>query len=78
MDILEFPLDREYLTISSAIYPEGISKVNKVVLGIVPHNYDSVTPVKDVMSVCDCRSSLVFMTAARKHIMKDEGISCFS
>ena len=73
MELLTFPLRERFITISSALYPEGISEINKVVLAIVPHDYESLTPVEDVMSICKCEKSLVFMTAARKYKLKDLG-----
>ncbi len=73
MEVIQFPLDREYLVLSSAIYPEGIAKIRRVALALVQHDYDSLTPAQDVMSRCDCRDSLIFMTAARDFVLKDEG-----
>lgn len=73
MHLVHFSLDRTYTVLSSALYPDGVANVDRIVLALVNEDYDSLTPLEDVMSVCDCSRSLVFMTAARKYCMRDFG-----
>ena len=59
-----FPLSRKYLTITSALYPEGIADVDKVKLIIVGKDYckDAFEDVERVKE----EGTVVFMTAAQK------------
>ncbi len=64
----------EYYTLTSALHPEGIQKVRKVMVIFVDHNYSSYDPWGDAFTYCskftDCRDTLIFMTAAKNYAYK--------
>ncbi|MEJ2778397.1 adenosylcobinamide amidohydrolase [Stygiolobus sp. RP850M] len=64
LEFHEFLLPRTYLTLTSALYPEGLSHVRKIKLIIVSKDYCK-NAFEDVDKVKE-REAVVFMTAARK------------
>jgi Uncharacterized conserved protein len=64
LEFHEFLLPRTYLTLTSALYPEGLSHVRKIKLIIVSKDYCK-NAFEDVNKVKE-REAVVFMTAARK------------
>ena len=68
MEVVSFPLSRSYLTLTSALYPEGITFVNKVKLILVEKDYCR-NAFEDVYRVKE-EGAVVFMTASRKYTFK--------
>ncbi len=70
-----YDLGDNYFSLTSALFPEGISYVNKVMIIFVDHNYCSESPWKDAYEYCskftDCRNTVIFMTAAKNYIFKE-------
>ncbi|EZQ10880.1 adenosylcobinamide amidohydrolase [Acidianus sp. RZ1] len=63
-----FELGKEYLTLTSALYPEGISTVRRVATLFVDKSYCSKDPWKDAVSMCNCgKDTVIFMTAAERY-----------
>ncbi len=64
-----FKLKREYLTLSSALYPEGLAYVNKVKLYLVSKDYckNAFDDVKNLKE----EGSIIFITAARDYEYKE-------
>ncbi|BFH73293.1 adenosylcobinamide amidohydrolase [Sulfurisphaera javensis] len=69
MRVVKFDLGKHYLTLSSALYPEGISYVNNIVLILVSKDYCNKNPWSDIERYKE-RGSLVFMTAAKNFIFE--------
>jgi len=69
-----YDLNGNYFSLTSALFPEGISYVNKVMIIFVDHNYCSDNPRKDAYEYCskfiDCKNTVIFMTAAKNYIFK--------
>lgn len=75
--VVEFDLERTYLTLSSALYPEGISYINKIILVIVPKEYCNTNPWNDIKKF-QKKQTIVFMTASEKYLFKREkGVELF-
>jgi len=68
--VIQFDLKKEYLTLTSALYPEGITFINKLILIIVKKEYCNTNPWNDIMRYAD-KKSLVFMTAAEKFLFNE-------
>lgn len=66
-----FDLKNEYLVLTSALYPTGLSRVKSVVIIFIDKNYCSDNPWKDILEFCkDCTNAIIFMTAAEKYAIK--------
>lgn len=64
-------LNNEYLTLTSALYPEGLSRVKRVAILFVDKDYCNKNPWKDLREFCkDCKDAVIFMTAAEKYAIK--------
>ncbi|AWR97496.1 CoF synthetase [Acidianus sulfidivorans JP7] len=74
-------LENEYLTLTSALYPEGINKIKKIAIIFVDKTYCSKNPWKDAITFCpNCEDAVIFLTAAEKYAIKrfDWGILIMS
>jgi len=67
--VLRYSLDKQYITLSSTLYPEGISYVDNIVLVIVDKNYCNTNPWTDIMQYVN-ENSVAFMTASEKFIFE--------
>lgn len=77
MKAVKFELGSMYLTLSSALYPEGIAFVNNIVLLLVPKEYCNKNPWSDIEKY-KSKNSLVFITAAEKYTFESmEDIKVF-
>ncbi|ARM76199.1 adenosylcobinamide amidohydrolase [Acidianus manzaensis] len=66
-----YDLDHEYLTLTSALYPEGIQRVSSVAIIFVDKSYCSNNPWKDAVEFCNnCKNTVIFLTAAEKYAIK--------
>lgn len=64
--VVAYRLGGEYLTLSSAVYPEGIAPVRRVVLALVDEQYDCDEPLRGLRGYVR-EGDLVFITAARRY-----------
>ncbi|AKA74586.1 CoF synthetase [Saccharolobus solfataricus] len=69
--ILRFDLKRSYITLTSALNPEGIVSVNQICSIFVDKSYCTDNPWKDVVDWCPSKTAVVFMTAAKNYAFKE-------
>lgn len=72
LEVRTYALGRRYITLSSAVYPEGIAGVKRVVLAIVDEGYDCDEPLSGLTGVVR-EGDLVFITAAKRHGLFEAG-----
>lgn len=64
-------LNNEYLTLTSALHPEGVARIRRVAIIFVDKGYCSKDPWSDALKFCkDCNDAVIFMTAAEKYAFK--------
>jgi len=68
--VVQIDLKKDYLTLTSALYPEGITFINKLISIIVKKEYCNTNPWNDVRRYVD-KKSLVFMTASEKFLFRE-------
>ncbi|QGA54040.1 CoF synthetase [Sulfolobus sp. E5-1-F] len=69
--VVRFNLGTDYITLTSALYPEGIIRVNQICSIFVDKSYCSNNPWSDVIDWCPYKSAVIFMTAARDYTFKE-------
>ncbi|BDC17890.1 adenosylcobinamide amidohydrolase [Acidianus sp. HS-5] len=67
--IKDFKLKRSYLTLSSALYPEGISYINKIKVLFVGKDYCK-NAFEDVERIKE-EGEIIFITAAKNYVFKE-------
>ncbi|WP_286188914.1 hypothetical protein [Sulfolobus sp. S-194] len=65
--VIRYSLNEQYILLSSASYPEGISYVDNIVLVIVDKNYCSTNPSADIKQYVN-EKSVIFMTTAEESL----------
>ncbi|WP_338598667.1 adenosylcobinamide amidohydrolase [Sulfolobus tengchongensis] len=65
--VIKFDLGNEYITLTSALYPEGIIRVKEVCSIFVDKSYCSNDPWKDATNWCNSKSAVIFITAAKNY-----------
>jgi len=68
--VVQIDLKKDYLTLTSALYPEGITFINKLISIIVKKEYCNTNPWSDVRRYAN-EKSLVFMTASEKFLFRE-------
>jgi len=71
LKIVRFDLGKEYIILTSALYPEGIIRVNQICSIFVDKSYCSGNPWGDVINWCPSKSAIMFMTAAKNYTFKE-------
>lgn len=72
MKIKVFQLEKNYLTLTSALHPKGITVINRVMSLFVDKGYSNKNPISDILDACrtmsiDCDTTVGFITAAKNY-----------